>query len=106
MDSEVMAGQVTAGEVTAGQVTAWEVAAGEVTARTDSDIESTARREPPEVLQIDCATCPMRAVSCDDCVVSVLLGPAEFDHDSAAALVVLADRGLIPPLQDPRRHAG
>lgn len=53
-------------------------------------------------IAIDCATCPVRAVACDDCVVSVLLGPPEFDRAAAAALVVLADRGLVPPLRDPR----
>ena len=59
---------------------------------------------------IDCATCPVRAIACDDCLVSVLLGPPEFDAAASAALVVLADRGLVPPLRDPRdaasRHAG
>lgn len=53
-------------------------------------------------IAIDCATCPVRAVACHDCVVSVLLGPPEFDRAAADALVVLADRGLVPPLQDPR----
>lgn len=70
------------------------------------DTAADGSRDGALPLQIDCATCPVRAVACGDCVVSVVLGPAEFDHDASAALVVLADRGLIPPLQDPRRHAG
>lgn len=55
-------------------------------------------------LAIDCATCPVRAVACGDCVVSVLIGPPELDRDAADALIVLADRGLVPPLQDPRER--
>ncbi len=56
----------------------------------------------PADIAIDCATCPVRAIACDDCVVSVLLGPPQFDQEAADALVVLADRGLVPPLRDPR----
>lgn len=59
---------------------------------------------------IDCTTCPVRDIACDDCVVTALLGPThlDLDADSAAALVVLADRGLVAPLRDPReqRSAG
>lgn len=60
-------------------------------------------------LAIDCATCPVRAVACADCVVSVLIGPPELDRAAADAVIVLAERGLVPPLQDPRdrsRRAG
>ncbi|MFN8125837.1 MAG: hypothetical protein U0R64_04930 [Candidatus Nanopelagicales bacterium] len=59
-------------------------------------------------LQIDCATCPVRDVACDDCVVTALLGPADLAGDSviAGAVAVLAERGLVPPLRDPRRSAG
>ena len=57
---------------------------------------------PMSTVNIDCASCPMRAIACDDCVVSVVLGPPEFDAAASAALVVLADRGLVPPLRDPR----
>ncbi len=53
-------------------------------------------------IAIDCATCPVRAIACHDCVVSVLLGPPEFDRAAADAMLVLAERGLVPPLQDPR----
>lgn len=53
---------------------------------------------------IDCDTCAMRDLACGDCVVSVLLGPpgamsAGFDSEERAALEVLADCGLVPPLR-------
>lgn len=52
---------------------------------------------------IDCDRCEMRDVACGDCVVSVLLGPPElrpgFDAEERAALGVLADSGLVPPLR-------
>lgn len=76
---------------------------------TTSDPASTPEGDDRAVA-IDCATCPVRAVACADCVVSVVLGPPEFDRAAAEALIVLADRGLVPPLRDPRdggrRHAG
>ena len=53
---------------------------------------------------IDCDTCVMRDLACGDCVVSVLLGPpgartAGFDSEERAALDVLAESGLVPPLR-------
>jgi hypothetical protein len=53
---------------------------------------------------IDCDTCVMRNLACGDCVVSVLLGPPGaltpgFDVEERAALDVLADSGLVPPLR-------
>lgn len=53
---------------------------------------------------IDCDDCTMRDLACQDCVVSVLLGPPGavrdgFDAEETAALGVLADSGLIPPLR-------
>ena len=56
---------------------------------------------------IDCDTCQVRGAACRDCVVTVLLGPpAElgsetFDLDDVeqAAVRVLAEGGLIPPLR-------
>ena len=53
-------------------------------------------------MQIDCETCPVRGDACGDCVVTVLLGPPELDEREGAAVLVLAERGLIPPLRDPR----
>jgi len=53
---------------------------------------------------IDCDRCTMRDIACADCVVTVLLGPPGaarpgFDEDEEAALGVLADSGLVPPLR-------
>ncbi len=50
---------------------------------------------------IDCSTCAVRDLACDDCVVSVLLGspPAELVEPEMAALATLADSGLVPPLR-------
>lgn len=76
---------------------------------------------------IDCESCEVRDVACDDCVVTVLLGPTrltagtpsyagvvtltlpgagfeprdpvELDEAERAALAVLADSGLVPPLR-------
>ena len=57
---------------------------------------------------IDCDTCTMRAIACEDCVVTVILGrpPAlEFDDAESQALAVLADGGLIPHLRLLPPHA-
>ncbi|MGQ0846061.1 MAG: hypothetical protein ACT4QF_18200 [Sporichthyaceae bacterium] len=53
---------------------------------------------------IDCDECTMRDIACKDCVVSVLLGPPGamrdgFDDEETAALGVLAESGLVPPLR-------
>lgn len=55
---------------------------------------------------IDCGSCQMAGLSCQDCVVSVLLGvpdpgevPVPLDGEHARALGVLADCGLVPPLR-------
>jgi hypothetical protein len=52
---------------------------------------------------IDCDGCAARGAGCDDCVISVLLGPpdqpVEFDPAERVALVRLADAGLLPPLR-------
>lgn len=63
---------------------------------------SQLRGEP--ALVIDCAQCTARPVGCSDCVVSFLLAdPAEcgtdLDAAEVAALAVLADSGLVPPLR-------
>lgn len=53
-------------------------------------------------VQIDCETCAVRGPACDDCVVTVLLGPppqSGFDDDERRALDVLAGSGLVPPLR-------
>ena len=52
---------------------------------------------------IDCGTCAVAGLACDDCVVSVLLGPPTIRHEIAEehreAVHALADSGLIPPLR-------
>lgn len=51
---------------------------------------------------IDCDTCLVRGLACQDCVVTVLLGPPPelgFDDEETRALGVLADSGLVPPLR-------
>lgn len=53
-------------------------------------------------MHIDCDTCPALGERCNDCVVSVLLGPPELLVLERKAVALLAARGLIPPLQDPR----
>ena len=53
-------------------------------------------------VHIDCDSCLVRGLACHDCVVTVLLGPPpelSFDSDEQAALAVLADSGLVPPLR-------
>jgi hypothetical protein len=50
---------------------------------------------------IDCDSCEVRGLACDDCVVTALLGgpPAELDEGERAAIDALAGSGLVPPLR-------
>jgi hypothetical protein len=51
---------------------------------------------------IDCDSCEMRDIACDDCVVTALLATpphGELADDEAGALQVLAEGGLVPPLR-------
>jgi len=50
---------------------------------------------------IDCDSCEVRDLACDDCVVTALLGgpPGELDPEEHTALAVLAGSGLVPPLR-------
>lgn len=72
-------------------------------------------------LIIDCDTCSVRGIACNDCVMSVLLeAPPEWtsadpsesgwvalDPAEARALDVLAEGGLLPPLRlTPRAETG
>ena len=62
---------------------------------------------------IDCDSCAVRGLECGDCVVTVLLrGSADdLDNRERAAIAVLAEAGMLPPLRlvagdgdaDPRR---
>ncbi|MGA8987756.1 hypothetical protein [Aeromicrobium sp.] len=59
---------------------------------------------PTDAVVVDCDRCLVRGPSaCGDCIVTVLLGapPAgiELDQEELAALGVLADAGLTPPLR-------
>lgn len=52
---------------------------------------------------VDCETCSVRDVACDDCAVGVLLGMptagGTLDADERTAIGVLAASGLVPPLR-------
>jgi hypothetical protein len=52
---------------------------------------------------IDCDSCVGRGRACGDCVVGVLLGEpssrVDLDPTERAAIAVLADHGLVPPLR-------
>lgn len=53
-------------------------------------------------IRIDCDSCAVRGIGCDDCVVSVFLGPPpelRVDTDEVRALAALAASGLVPPLR-------
>lgn len=53
-----------------------------------------------EPVVIDCDRCAVRGPACQDCVVSVLLGPpSELLEDERAALDVLARAGMTPRLR-------
>ena len=58
--------------------------------------------EVPSATVVDCDSCAVRGLACDDCVVSVLLGPPperRWDDDELSALGALAGAGLVPPLR-------
>ncbi len=52
---------------------------------------------------IDCDSCQAAGPACDDCMVSVLLGPPavvrEVAEEHRVALEALAGAGLVPPLR-------
>ncbi|MBI1377636.1 MAG: hypothetical protein GC157_09180 [Frankiales bacterium] len=55
---------------------------------------------------VDCDTCVARGPACGDCVVTFLLGPPDallvdggLPGEEVAALAVLAESGLVPPLR-------
>ena len=57
----------------------------------------------PLPVVVDCDGCAVRGLACDDCVVTVLLGPntssRRWDADEVSALDALAGAGLVPPLR-------
>jgi hypothetical protein len=68
--------------------------------RVSGETEAGWHREEATVI-IDCDSCEVRGLACDDCVVSALLGgpPGEIDDAEVAALDALAGQGLVPPLR-------
>jgi hypothetical protein len=53
---------------------------------------------------IDCDTCTMREIACDDCVISSLLllpatDRAEVSDKTVEALKLLSSRGIVAPLR-------
>lgn len=60
------------------------------------------RADAGDATRIDCDTCVVRGPACNDCVITVLLGPPPelaFDEEERRALEVLAAGGLVPPLR-------
>jgi len=61
----------------------------------------------PGAVIVDCQTCTVRGIACDDCVIAVLLGgppdeetePLGMDPVEVRALGALAEGGLLPPLR-------
>lgn len=54
-------------------------------------------------MHIDCDSCEAKPLACGDCIVTVLLGTApegvQLDPAEQAAIQVLAQTGLVPPLR-------
>jgi hypothetical protein len=67
------------------------------------------RRQPPDTFTIDCAECAHQHTStCDDCVVTFLVGrePTDavvVDADEARAVRLLERAGLVPALRHARQ---
>ncbi|MBM3691461.1 MAG: hypothetical protein FJW76_05605 [Actinobacteria bacterium] len=52
------------------------------------------------VLRIDCNSCQVRFIECDDCVVAALIGaPTELSQEDLTSIKVLSDSGLVSPLR-------
>jgi hypothetical protein len=49
---------------------------------------------------IDCDTCVVRDIACQDCVVTFLLAPAEdVSEKTVEAIGLLSSRGIVPPMR-------
>lgn len=56
---------------------------------------------------IDCDTCLMRNIACQDCVVTSFLAPPEDVSDgTVAAIGLLSSRGIVPPIRFQRAVQG
>ncbi len=64
-----------------------------------------------DVLTVDCRTCPVRELRCDECMVPVLLGitvrrsETSLDPDERAAVTRLVRAGLVDPETASRARA-
>lgn len=56
---------------------------------------------------IDCDTCVVRDIACQDCVVTFLLAPAEdVSEKTVEAIGLLSSRGIVPPMRFQRAVLG
>lgn len=56
---------------------------------------------------INCDTCIMRDIACQDCVVTSLLAPREdVSERTVEAIGVLSSRGIVPPMRFQRAVQG
>jgi hypothetical protein len=56
---------------------------------------------------IDCDTCAVRDIACQDCVVTFLLSPAHDVSDKTVeAIGLLSSRGIVPPMRFQRALLG
>ena len=65
--------------------------------------EAGARLRGMETLIVDCGSCEVRGVACQDCVISVLLGVPDvtpvLSGEERRVLELFAEGGLLPPLR-------
>ena len=84
------------------QLAMWDRPASEPVSGGASTGAAGPRQEGATPLVIDCDLCIARGPACQDCMVTVLLGPTPvcgFAEEEARALQALAEGGLIPPLR-------
>jgi len=56
---------------------------------------------------IDCDTCIMRDIACQDCLVTSLLAPQEgVSEKTVAAIELLSSRGIVAPIRFQRAVQG
>lgn len=56
---------------------------------------------------IDCDTCIMRDIACQDCVVTSLLAPQDdVSEKTVEAIGLLSSRGIVPPIRFQRAVQG
>lgn len=63
-------------------------------------MEVSPKPTQPAVLRIDCQSCQVRFVECDDCVIAALIGaPTELSSEDLHSIAVLSESGLVSPLR-------